>query len=166
MADGVSVTPGTGVTMLTDDTGATGHAQVVKLAYSADGVATLVQADADGQLVNLGAHNDVTVTSGTVTANHPTTGIGNGRKVTVSAGTAVAIASSTPAKWVTVTAETDNTGYVVVGGSAVVAALATRQGTPLGPGDSYTIPCDNLADIWIDSVVSGEGVTFDHGTGS
>lgn len=69
MSDGVTITAGSGTTILTDDTGAGGHAQVVKLAYSADGVATLAQVDADGQLVNLGANNDVTVTSGTVTAN-------------------------------------------------------------------------------------------------
>jgi hypothetical protein len=39
----------------------------MKLAYSADGAATHVPADADGLLVNLGANNDVTVT-GSVTA--------------------------------------------------------------------------------------------------
>lgn len=167
MTDGVAVTPGTGVTIATDDTGASGHVQLVKIAYSADGVATLGQVDADGQLVNLGANNDVTVTSGTVTANHATTGIANGRKVTVSAGTAVALATSTTAKWVTVQAETDNTGIVVVGGSGVVAALATRQGIALYAGDSYgPIPIDNLADVYIDTTVSGDGVTFTYGTGA
>src|SRR5688572_21906456 len=59
MADGVDITAGTGTTILTDET-ASGHAQVVKLAYSADGTATLVPADANGLLVNLGANNDVT----------------------------------------------------------------------------------------------------------
>jgi len=69
MADGVPITAGSGTTILTDDCGASGHAQGVKLAYSADGVATFVTADADGMLVNLGANNDVTVTSGSITAN-------------------------------------------------------------------------------------------------
>ncbi len=41
------------------------------------------------------------------------------------------MAGSTPCKKVTITAETDNTGIVVIGGSTVVAALGTRQGTPL-----------------------------------
>lgn len=69
MADGVQVTAGSGTTILTDDTGAGGHAQVVKLAISTDGSGTLIPADGtDGILVNLGANNDVTV-SGTVTAN-------------------------------------------------------------------------------------------------
>lgn len=67
MADGVPITAGSGTTIATDDTGATGHVQLVKLAYSADGSPTLVSADSGGLLVNLGANNDVTVT-GTVTA--------------------------------------------------------------------------------------------------
>jgi len=38
MADGVAITAGAGTTILTDDCGASGHAQGVKIAYSADGV--------------------------------------------------------------------------------------------------------------------------------
>lgn len=51
----------------TDDAGAGGHVQIVKLAVSTDGSATPLTADnTDGLLVNLGANNDIT---GTVTAN-------------------------------------------------------------------------------------------------
>lgn len=133
----------------------------------------------DGLLVNLGSNNDVTVT-GTVTANlsatdntvldnidsntAPTTGLNTGRKVVTTAGTAVAIASSTTCKWVAITAETDNTGYIVVGDSGVIASLSTREGVPLNAGDSIVIPIDNLSDVYIDSTVSGEGVTFTYGT--
>lgn len=46
MADGVSITSGAGTTILTDDTGAGGHAQVMKLAISTDGSGTLIPADA------------------------------------------------------------------------------------------------------------------------
>lgn len=46
MADGVAITAGSGTTILTDDTGAGGHAQVVKLAISTDGSGTLIPADA------------------------------------------------------------------------------------------------------------------------
>ena len=54
----------------TDDAGAGGHVQLVKLAISTDGSATALTADnSDGLLVNLGTNNDVTVTSGTITAN-------------------------------------------------------------------------------------------------
>src|SRR5574343_1108425 len=51
MADGVAITAGSGTTILTDDTGAGGHAQVVKLAISTDGSGTLIPATADGFLV-------------------------------------------------------------------------------------------------------------------
>lgn len=46
MADGVAITAGSGTTILTDDTGASGHAQVVKLAISTDASPTLIPADA------------------------------------------------------------------------------------------------------------------------
>jgi hypothetical protein len=62
MADNIDITAGSGTTIATDDC-TTGHVQVVKLAYGADGNRTQVPADADGLLVNLGANNDVTVTS-------------------------------------------------------------------------------------------------------
>lgn len=65
MADGVPITAGSGTTILTDDTGATGHAQIVKLGVSADGSATLLPADGtEGLLVNLGANNDVLIGDG------------------------------------------------------------------------------------------------------
>lgn len=60
----VSTIP-SGTKISTDEDLTNGHVQRVKLAYSADGSSTHVQADADGMLVNLGANNDVTVT-GTV----------------------------------------------------------------------------------------------------
>jgi hypothetical protein len=68
MADNVDITPGAGATIATDDAGAAGHVQLVKLAIATNGSATLIPADADGIKVNLGADNDVTVT-GSVTAN-------------------------------------------------------------------------------------------------
>jgi hypothetical protein len=70
MADGVEITAGTGTEISTDDCGAAGHTQIVKLAIATDGSATLVPADAtDGMLVNLGANNDMTVT-GNVAVTH------------------------------------------------------------------------------------------------
>lgn len=50
MADGVAITAGSGTTILTDDTGAGGHAQVVKLAISTDGSGTLIPAEATNGL--------------------------------------------------------------------------------------------------------------------
>jgi hypothetical protein len=67
-----SATPATvpaSTVIATDDAGAAGHVQVVKLAVSTDGSATPLTANnTDGLLVNLGTNNDVTVT-GSVTAN-------------------------------------------------------------------------------------------------
>ena len=83
----VSTVP-SGTVISTDDAGASGHVQRVKLAYSADGVATHAQVDADGMLVNLGTNNDVTVT-GTVTANAgtgPWPVTDNGGSITVDNG--------------------------------------------------------------------------------
>ena len=62
MADGISITAGSGTTILTDDTGAGGHAQVVKLGISTDGSGTLIPADATN-----GIDVDVTRVSGNVT---------------------------------------------------------------------------------------------------
>lgn len=50
MADGVAITAGSGTTILTDDTGAGGHAQVMKLAISTDGSGTLIPADSTNGL--------------------------------------------------------------------------------------------------------------------
>ena len=89
------------------------------------------------------------------------TTIKDGRKVVTTAATRVTlVAASTPAKFVLITAETDNTGVIVVGGSTVVALLASRQGTPLLAGDSMLIEIDDLVDIYLDSTVNGDGVTY------
>lgn len=93
----------------------------------------------------------------TVPAAHE---IHDGRQVVTTPGTAVALAASTVCKRVTITAETNNTDMVVVGGSTVVAALVTRRGTPLNPGDSYSQDTDNLSEVFIDALVATEGVTF------
>lgn len=86
--------------------------------------------------------------------------VGDGRKVVAAAGTAEALATTTAIKSVVVTAETDNTGIIAVGGSGVVAALATRRGTPLSAGESIALDIDDLADVFIDSTVNGDGVTY------
>jgi hypothetical protein len=92
---------------------------------------------------------------------HDITGIVSGRKVVTTAGTRVQlVASSTPCKKVDLVAETDNTGTIVVGGSGCIATLATREGIPLSAGQPYSLEIDNANDIYLDSTVSGDGVTF------
>jgi hypothetical protein len=53
--------------------------------------------------------------------------VGDGRKTAAAAGTAEALASSTSIKSVVITAETDNTGVIVVGGS-LVSGISSRSG--------------------------------------
>ena len=100
--------------------------------------------------------------SGEVKTQHNITGIADGRKVVAVAGTAeTLVAGSTPCKKVNITAEVDNTLAVVVGGSTVVAALATRRGIPLLPGESTGwFEIDDLLDIYLNAIVAGEGVTY------
>lgn len=88
--------------------------------------------------------------------------IGDGLKLVTTAATREAlVASTTPCKSVVITAKQTNTGTVVVGGATVVAASgATRRGTPLNPGDSVSINIDDLAKIYLDVTVNGEGVTY------
>jgi len=93
-----------------------------------------------------------------------TTGLGDGVKTVTAAGTDEALAASTAAKWVMIQAQTDNTSKIAVGATGVDATIATGDGVLLDPGDAVTIPCDNLADIFIDALVSGEGVRYIYGT--
>lgn len=87
------------------------------------------------------------------------TTLGDGRKVVAAAGTRETLGAATIRK-VFITAETDNTGIVVVGGASVVAALATRRGLPLSAGDTVEIDVTELANVYLDVTVSGDGVTY------
>jgi hypothetical protein len=93
--------------------------------------------------------------------DNPGSDLVSGRAVVTTAGTAVQL-TTTPRtiREVVITAETDNTGIVVVGDSAVVAAVATRKGTPLSAGDSFTVEVSDLANVFIDATVSTDGVTY------
>jgi hypothetical protein len=88
-------------------------------------------------------------------SNTPTTLISE--KTVTTAGTAVALHAAQRVKSVTIVAKTSNSGQVYVGGSDV--ASTTNDG--LAPGDSLSIPAENwldLADLYVDSDMSGEGV--------
>ena len=80
-------------------------------------------------------------------------------KTVTTGGTAVALHASQRVKSVTIVAKTSNTGQVYVGGSDV--ASTTNDG--MAPGDAINIPAENwldLADLYVDSDVNGEGVDF------
>jgi len=91
---------------------------------------------------------------------HDVTGVGDGIKVVATAGTDVVLASSTTAKLVIIQAQTDNTNKIAVGATGVDATVATGTGILLDPGDAVTLPVDDLADVYIDALVSGEGVRY------
>lgn len=132
-----------------------------------------------GLVVNLGTNNDVTVT-GTVdlgatdnavldaiaasVAASSITGIGHGVTTVTTAGTDVALAASTTCKRVVIQAQTDNTSIIAAGASGVDATVATGTGVVLYPGDTFELDIDNLADIYIDSLVNGEGVRYTYFT--
>lgn len=113
---------------------------------------------------------DVDVTSIAAGSNiigrfgHDITAILNGRTIVTTAGTRVVLAASTACKRIVIVAETDNTGLIVVGGTTVVASLATREGVPLNPGDAFELEIDNLNDVNLDSTVNGDGVTYTYFT--
>lgn len=87
---------------------------------------------------------------------------GDGRKTVTSAGISEALSTSAiPFLELTICAETDNTGLIVVGYSPI-ASLSTREGIPLEASDCYTMASEKgiLSEIKIDSTVSGDGVTY------
>jgi len=85
--------------------------------------------------------------------------VGVGRQVVTTAGSAVQF-SAQACKEVRIMAESDNTNIVVLGSSGVIAALATREGIPLFPAQTITFTINNMNLLFIDSITSGEGVTF------
>jgi hypothetical protein len=96
---------------------------------------------------------------------HDVIGIGHGVATVTAAGTDEQITStSTPCKKVDLTAQTDNTGYIAVGGEGVDATEATGTGVYLSAGDTYCIEIDDLSDVYIDATVSGDGVRYTYFT--
>ena len=147
MADNVPITAGAGTSIATDEvTGTLEHVQLVKLAYSADGVRTLVPVDVDGLLVNLGVNNDVTVASlplpaGASTSALQTTGntsVGSIDTKTPALGQQLAAASSpvvlTAAQITTLTPPAAITGFALEAGH--LAAIDTSTARIPAPGQA------------------------------
>lgn len=85
-----------------------------------------------------------------------------GRQVVTTAGTPVRLTTASYAGDVTVaiTAEIDNSGPIVVGGSAAVDETdATRTGIPLVAGATIVLAA-NPRDVWLDADTNGDGVTY------
>lgn len=145
MADNVTVDNGalTDYLVSADEIVATGELlQRVKLAYSADGVATHVTADADGLLVNLGANNDI---SGTVTANLGA--VDN------------AVLDDIAAKLGTIDADTSALAGAVAGTEVQVDIVAALPAGTNAIGKLAANSGVDIGDVGVLSIVPGTGAT-------
>lgn len=102
----------------------------------------------------------LTDSDGYLKVGHNKSGIGHGVKVVTTAGSHEPLAASTDCKVVIIQAQTDNTGDIAVGASGVDATVATGNGVLLDAGEKIMLEVDNLADIFIDATVSGEGARY------
>jgi len=150
-------------TDLFDNHGRRIHPALFNTAKDGSGTWYLALVDSDGHL-QVDALSIATGTTAIGRVGHDTTGIGHGVKTVTTAGTDVVLAASTACKWVIIQAQTDNTSKIAVGATGVDATIATGTGILLDPGDVITILDDNLADIYLDSLVSGEGARYTYGT--
>lgn len=95
--------------------------------------------------------------SGTV-SNNPVapTAIYDGKTTVTTAGTRVALASTQVIQSVTIKALSTNTGFIYVGN----ASVASTAGYQLKAGETISFDIANLATIYLDCSVSGEGVSY------
>lgn len=95
--------------------------------------------------------------------SNPGTGVGGGRKVVDQAGVAEKMAvPGTKCAAVAITAESDNTGLIGVGGSDVVVAAGeqTNALALLNAGDTLTLEITDPSLLFVDATVDGEGVSY------
>lgn len=97
--------------------------------------------------------------------DNPAGSLGGGRKTVTSAGTAERLVSTVSStSWILIQAESDNTGLIAVGNSSVKAATTQQtNGIILSARESVTLPLSDNREIYIDSTVSGDGVTYLYG---
>lgn len=81
-----------------------------------------------------------------------------GQKAVTTAGTAVVLGTTTDIREVLIQAKVTNSGYIFVGPSTV--ANNHTNGMCLTKGEAAHFYCTTLADIYINSTVNGEGVTY------
>ena len=87
----------------------------------------------------------------------PARAIYTGAKDVTTAGTRVAVGTTTGLeRGVTVKAKATNTGLIYAG----AVLVASSNGYQLSPGDEVFLETASLADVYIDSAVNGEGVSY------
>ena len=94
--------------------------------------------------------------SSTITSLPQGSAIYSGNKNVTTAGTQLALATTQAVKGVVIKAKAANTGVIYVGASDV----SSTTGFALAAGESITLDIDDLATVYIDSSVNGEGVTY------
>ena len=125
-------------------TNASGHVQVVLQTTS-------------NQIGKLAANSGVDIGDVDVTSMPLATAIYNGQKTVTTAGTQVALASSQAITHsVKIKALHGNSGWIYVGNSSV----SSSNGYVLDAGETLEIQVANLATVYIDSSVNGEGVSY------
>ena len=159
MADTIELDAGSGGAICaTDDCGAAGHTQIVKLAYSGDGVATPILADAKGLEVQQATAADLNVTEASAAAIKTAVEAidnavdGNYLNVNVNcAGTDIPAGGGVEAAALRVTIATDSTGVISVddnGGALTVDGTVTANaGTNLNTSALALEAGGNLAAI-------------------
>lgn len=81
-------------------------------------------------------------------------------QVTVStAGTAVQM-TDVRGEIFAIAALPSNTGTVYVGSDSTNLDVASTTGYPLAAGQSVSVACDNLSEIWVDSATNGDKVAW------
>lgn len=180
MADNVAITAGSGTTIAADDIGGALY-QRIKIGIGADGsaadlafgqgamAASLPVAIASNQSAVPVSAASAAIASGAVASGAVAAGafalgsitvptaIVHGQTAVTTAGTEVALGSSTTLySGVRIKALHGNTGWIYVGANPVTSTT----GFVLDAGEEVFLEVANLATVYIDSSVNGEGVSY------
>lgn len=122
-------------------------------------VATMAHATSDVRLrdKSVSGYTAAVSSTGALTINEQAfTTIYNGHKTITTAGTQLALAASTTVKSVSIKALSTNTGLAYIGNSTV----SSTDGYELSAGEAIDLDVNNLASVYVDVSVNGEGVSY------
>lgn len=68
----------------------------------------------------------------------------------------------TEVKSLDITADYNNTDFIVVGGSGVVGPTVGRKGVPLAAGNTYTFKVTDLSLVWVDAGANAQKATYNY----
>ena len=87
----------------------------------------------------------------------------SGNVTVTTSGTPVPLSvASVQAKRLDVTADYNNTGTIVIGGSGVVGPSVGRKGVPLPAGNTYTFYITDLSLVWADADTNGQKASYNY----